>query len=90
VAVFGGSLLNGWSSERQQDFLAPDPVRVFGPAHVADPAALHLPAMPLEIDPFARGISRQQNAYRSFLRIELECSFHSLPFLRVLRTVEKL
>jgi len=50
VAVFGGSLLNGWSSERQQDFLAPDPVRVFGPAHVADPAALHLPAMPLEID----------------------------------------
>jgi Peptidase of plants and bacteria len=50
VAVFGGSLLNGWSSERQQEFLAPDPVRVFGPAHVADPAALHLPAMPLEID----------------------------------------
>jgi hypothetical protein len=44
-------------------------------------------AVPLEIDPFARGIGRKQNAYRRLLRIELECSFHSLPFLRVLRTV---
>jgi len=82
VAVFSGSLLNGWSSERQQDFLAPDPVRVFGPAHVADPAALPLPAMPLEIEIDIRKVVISLSPAHRFDQLEVSRNRNRWSFIR--------
>lgn len=49
VVMFGVSWGRDRASESQPGALAPEPVRVVGPSHVADPAALHLPPEPLEV-----------------------------------------